>query len=698
MRKIAWVALAAAAILVLLLIILPAANPAAPMQAPAQDGKPSEPFSLGIYAAEISDSGNGTAAVLQMFATGGSDEKVFARCSDRPIADSILILDHPAVPGISGSLPQQLAVSVERCGFSYDIVKIEDALTWKDAVLIAPTGALPAGLLGKGPEMAERNLRLIVVESLPGRIIGKNGTIAQAPQGASATRPGERQPAPDFESIALSPSQEKGAALQSAQAALAGKDADEVGIGSRGKELSVAVPMKGGQQNAYCRIYQFSNSSCRFSDTGKIVKPNGRLYAKAEALSGENVDFEFSLGKQEGGRRLKLYAVDYAGRKEVGRKEVADGIVASGWAGRFTLRLTGEGRHSVWLVDQFGRRHASATLDVRGFSASLVKQGNSRLEFSTLFGGMPLDGDVEAWIDNGAKMKFHSDNGTLAIWASPAPGSRIVHLSYRGMEVESKIIFGESQFGNYLRLLVPALLFLLAVFLLLRSKDKVKYRITFPHFAHGGRETVEAGAGDLVEAWREADRKLGGHCLPASCGEIGKCLPHILGMKRGKMRGGAPGGKAAGQIIGSADEEAAFSQSSMRRALLELSAQGLFAESDGFFIPAKYCGGFSAWENRALRLVHDVLLENGLPFSKKRAVAVRGIGLEIAIFGGNGSVLAGIGRERRIVVFEDAHALSEFRKTLAMPTEESVAIKLAEQNGKAEFVIATRKGIESALR
>lgn len=708
MRKLVGAAIVALVVLVLFAVIqLAAKNPASNGTVGEENGAEiaadsAEPLTLGIYSSEISDAGNGTAAVLQMLATGGEEGAgMFSYCGESPLADSILILDHPSVPGISGSLPQKIAIAVERCGFSYNIVRVADALGWKDAVVVAPTGALPVQLWNRSAEMAGKNLRLVVIESLPGRVIGENGTISPAPSGAQA----------DFEAVPLSPSQENDAALRSLQAALAPKSALRVEVEGRGKELTVAIPIKDYQAVAHCRVYQFSNSSCRFSDTGKISKPNGRLYAKAEALSGESVDFEFSLGKQEGGRRLKLYAVDFAGRNEEGRQEVADGVVASGWAGRFSMKLRGEGRHTIWLVDQFGRRHASATVDVRGFSAALVKQSNNRLEFLALFGGEPLTGEVAAWIDGGGRMRFHSNNGTLIVWASPAPGSRTLHLSYLGMETESEIVFGESPIGNYLRLLAPALLFLLAVFLLLRAKDRVKYRIIFPQFAHGGRENVQVGKECFVAAWKWADGKLGGQCLPASAEEIGKCLACVLGGDKadeGREARGRDGGKAwAAQTrggrgktggAGAAGRELAFSHSSVRRALLGLVAQGDFEESEGLFIPVKYSGGFSAWQNRALRLVHDILLENGLPFSKRRVVRVKRLGLEVAVFGGEKCVLGGIGRERRVVIFEDASSLAAFRKTLDAPTAESVRIKIAEQNGKVEFVIATRKGIEDAIR
>lgn len=668
MRKLVGVALAAAAILVLLLIIPPAANPAAAKQAAAREGGLPAPFSLGIYSSEISDSGNGTVAVLQMFATGGSDEKVFAYCSDLPLADSILILDHPAVPGMPYGFPAQIARAVEKCGFSYNVVAPKDALSWENAIIMAPTGAFPQSLGNESARMEDRNLRLIVAESLPGRTVSQNGTIGR-----------QEQPPADYERVEIAPSQESAAISGMAEASLASRKAAPVEVIGRGGNLTAAIPVGSGQAIGYCRIYQFSNSSCRFSDSGKITKPKGALHAKAVALAGEDVDFEFSLGNQEGGRRLVLYAVDYSGRNEAARKEVADGVVSSGWAGRFSLKLAGEGRHTIWLVDQFGRRHASAFVDVQGFSAELSKRSGNRLEFIAAFGGEPLTGTVVAWIDNGEKKQFRSNNGTLAIWASPAPGMRTLHLSYLGIELEKRVVFEESQLGNYLRLLVPSLLFLLAIFLLLRAGSRVKYRITFPEFAQGGREEIAVGKADLALAWKCADAKLGAHGLMASPDEIGKCLAKSL-EKTGAVKAGA------------------ISSQSLQRALGKLASEGVFLESEGMFIPAKEAGGFSAGQHRCLRLAHDLLLEQGVRFARKKVVPAKKLGLEIAVFTDEKSVLAGIGRLRRIVLFVSESQLASFRKSLCRTSEEAVRVKIAEQNGKVVFTVAERHALEAALR
>jgi hypothetical protein len=607
---------------------------------------------------------------MQIFATGGSDEKVFAYCSDSQIADSILILDHPSVPGITGGFSTQIARAVERCGFSYNVVAPKDALAWENAVIVAPTGALPQSLENESARLMERNLRLIVAESLPGRTVGLNGTIGQ-----------QGKPPADYERVEIEPSYESAAVAGIAASALASGKTKIAEVKKRGGNLTVAIPIGSNQQIGYCRVYQFSDSSCRFSDSGKITKPKGTLGAKAAALAGENVEFEFSLGNQEGGRRLKLYAVDYSGREEVLRREIADGVVSSGWAGRFSLPLSSEGSHTIWLVDQFGRRHASAFVDVRGFSAELFGRGGNRLEFRTAFGGEPLTGAVSAWIDDGEKKQFHSNNGTLVIWASPTPGARTLHLSYLGMEVEKQLVFEESQLGNYLRLLAPSLLFLLAIFLLLRAGNRVKYRITFPEFALGGKEEVQAGKGDIFLAWKNSDAKLGSHKLMASAEEIGKCLSKNL-----EKTGGA-GAKAR-----------AINTPSLRRALAKLAADGVLLESDGMFIPAKEAGGFSAGQHRALRLAHDLLLERGLPFARRQVIPAKKLGLELALFSGEKSVLERMGKCRRIVLFAGESEIAAFRKSLEKTGGDAVRIKIAEQNGKVAFIAAERHALDAALR
>ena len=669
MRKLVGFALIAIAALLLLLLIPSHASQTAASTAPAQGSNAPGAFSLGIYSSEISDSGNGTVAVLQMFSGGATGGKAFAYCSDAPIADSILILDHPAVPGLPGGMPAQIARGLERCGFSYDYASPGDALGWENAVIIAPTGALPLSLENKSAVLSQRNLRLIVAESLPGRTISQDGAMGR-----------QTAPPAEYESVAVEPSQESLAVEGIVKSALASGKAAQVEVPKGGGNLTIAIPIGSGQAQSYCRIYLFSNSSCRFSDSGKMEKPEGNLSAKATALAGEDVDFEFSLGSQEGGRRLVLYAVDYSGRTEVARKEVADGMVSSGWAGKFSLVLSGEGRHTIWLLDQFGRRQASAFVDVQGFDAVLANRNGNRLEFATSFGGEPLTGTVWAWIDGGEKKAFQSANGTLAIWASPAPGTRTLHLSYLGMIVERQFVFEESTLGNYLRLLVPALLFLLAVFLLLRAGSRVKYRITFPEFARGGKEEVAVGKNDIAVAWKCADLRLGKHRLMATPDEIGRCLAKNLGKRK---EGGAEAG--------------AISAQSLQLALHKLSHDGFFLESEGMFIPAKEAGGFSAEQCRALRLVHDLLLERGVAFARKKTVPAKKLGLELAIFTGEKSILAGIGKCRRIVLFVSGLELAEFRKTLEKTGEEAVRIKIAEQNGKVVFAVAERKALEAIL-
>jgi|GEM_PF-914831 len=679
MRRLVGVALLSLLVLILVLLIPPAVKNSANAQGGADLADASankERLSFGLYSSEISDRGNGSAAVLQAFATGEGEGEAFGYCSDKPIPDAVLILKHPSVPGLSPELSQKIALAVEKCGFSYNIVSVQDALLWKDAVIIAPTGALPQSLENESARLSERNLRLVVVESLDGRVVDAKGGISQRNASIGA----------DFESVAVAPSRENEAALLSAKATLAPSDARLEEISGRGKEITIAIPAWAGMDEAYCRIYRFSNSSCRFSDSGKIEKPMGTLSGEPTALSGEEVEFEFSLGSQESGRRLLLYAVDYAGREEVGRKEVANGVVSGGWEGKFSLVLGREGGHTIWLVDQYGRRHASAFVEVRGFSAKLVGRGGNRLLFEAGFGGEPLTGPVLAWIDDGEKKQFYSSNGTLVVWASPSPGVRTLHLSYLGMETGQKIEFEESALGNYLRLLVPSLLFLLAVFLLLRANRKVKYRITFPEFVQDGLDEEMVLKEDFLRAWERADGKLGSHKLPAYSEEIGARLAEGIGNgRRESGRGGNAGG-----------EPRQIEPQSLLHALRALVKQGEFLESEGLFIPARHSGGFSAGQLRSLRLAHDLLLERGIAFTRKKIIPISRFGLEIAIFSGEKSALAGIGARRRIVLFESAEELAAFRRALGYDRE-SVRIKLAEQNGKVSFAVATRRELEGAL-
>ena len=144
-------------------------------------------------------------------------------------------------------------------------------------------------------------------------------------------------------------------------------------------------------------------------------------------------------------------------------------------------------------------------------------------------------------------------------------------------------------------------------------------------------------------------------------------------------------------------EKTAISPHSMVRLLRELAKQGKFAESNGAFMPCESQHGFSASELATLRLIHDLLLERGVRFERKRNIAVKGSHLELALFSGKKSVLGKIGRERRAVIFESGLQLEEFEKSLGGNSAEDIRIKLAHSNGKLVFAIASRAELNALL-
>ena len=98
-----------------------------------------------------------------------------------------------------------------------------------------------------------------------------------------------------------------------------------------------------------------------------------------------------------------------------------------------------------------------------------------------------------------------------------------------------------------------------------------------------------------------------------------------------------------------------------------------------------------------MRLLHDIMLEQGMPFARKRLQNASGTDVEMLLFPGKAGVLHGIGKHRRVVLFVGREALEEFEQELSGPGSENTRIKLAMDNGKVALVTASRKELESAL-
>jgi len=614
--------------------------------------------SFGMRASEMASFGERNAAVLQLFLYPEKEGDVAVFCSDAPIQKNVLVLRHPPVPGIPSDMKARIEKSLARVGVSSREAGVEDALSSENSVIIAATGAVPASLLNASGSVAGKNSRVIVLETLDGKTIEESGRISNS-NGTAA-----------FEIVSMAPNGEGQAADEIARKALFPYKAGIVEYSAKGDfTLAIATDANG----TYCRAVLLGNCT-RFADSPLLLMPNGRLEGPKRVAAGKPAEFEFSLwGDSEVGRKLRFFAATYAEGEKTGSQEIAGGIIVPGWADRFALPFPKGGGNVVRITDQYGRLHASAYIDVLGLKVEKIYQSGSRRDFRLILGNEPLNGEVEVRIDEGQARKYIATNGTLIIYAAPEAGNRTLHFSSGG--AQAKYTFFEEEnglFEAYFRYGLPALIFLLAIYFLLRAGRKVKYRITFPQFAKDCQDIVDVSCGELVDAWRKADLKFGGFCLAANPHEIADALAALKNEKGG------------------------IDSHSVLRALRQCVSSGSFSESEGTFAPSAHCREFWIGELRVMRLLHDIMLENGAKFSKGRRIPL-GKGQEFFIFGAGKGVLGGIGKRKRIVVFESADALGEFESGLDAPDKENMRVKIALDNGKISFIPAERKEIEAVF-
>lgn len=665
MRKFVWVALLVLLAVGLFLFLndgMVAGGDGPPM--PAENSLPA-PLSFGMYSAELADSGNGTAAVMRLFLFGaqkGGEVQVF--CSGRPMQRTALVLEHPRAPGAGGMLGKEIERQLAACGLSSLNASVAEALESDGAVLIAPTGAVPMALLENQANLSRQNDRVIVAMSLPGKAINEIGDIS--PLDGSGL----------FELVRMSDRSDADAAKEIAKRAVLPSGSNARWMGWQEGNFSAVV--FSNQSRLYCRAVYLSQGACRFSDSGLLSRPPGTLAGSTSAKAGEKIAFEFSPAEgNEVGRDLRFYAALSEGGKEILRQEIAGGQIRPGWASRFFVNASGGGRYLLRVMDQFGRLHASAYFEAHTLEVKLVFQEGNRYEFLATVAGENVSGAITAWIDGGERKQFYSSNGKLTIFASPSPGKRVMHFEYDGMESQHAFVSQGGGFvESYARLLAPALVFLFAVYFLFRVRRQVKYSITFPEFAPRETMLLKASEREILDAWRSADRKIGSHNLP--------CTPEEIGMEL---------------LAKTGSEERSLNYESMLGTLRSLVELGKFEECDGSFIPAKETGGFSAKELAVLRFLHDLMLERGVRFGRKKVHELPKRNLEIAVFGGRGDVLHGIrkGKNRRAVVFSDRDELQNFEKSLRAHEEENIRIKIALSLGKVFFVTASRADVEPLL-
>ena len=664
-RVVGAIALLFIAFLLVLFIPFPSAQPQqAQASASSQAG-------FGIRSAEIADDGPGAlqAAVLRMYLVSDGARNLSAYCSPLPLQNNILLLSYPPAPGVDSGLPSKISAALMKSGISSRVAALQDTLSSENTLIISPTGAIPLPLLQNASKLEAANNRVIVLEALSGKTIDEGGNLALL----NGSLPG------NFETVRLSPSGEEGALAETVRRTLFTEGAQVVHMSSLPGNITLVVPLNASK--AYCRaVCEAGSKGYRFSDTGLIEPPPGNLVGPSQLAAGQAGIYEFSLPDgSEVGRNLRFFALAMLPEGESSRQEIAGGEIKQGWASRFSLNFSQGGKYVVRVIDQFGRVHASAFVQVPALSIVPVSAEGSRYEFLALLDGVPAEGAMSARLDGGAPKNYTVHEGQLVIWSAPAQGSHSFWFEYLGSRAAYPFTSSQSGMGalfdTYLRFGVPAAIFVLAVFLLMRAGRRAKYSITFPEVALADPDVVEVGAEEVASAYARADGKFGGFSLPCYPQEIASC---VLRAKGG--RGALP-----------------INAHSMLRILRKLVQQGAFAEHEGAFIPQAKMGGFSARELLMLRIIHECMLERGLRFSRQPIIRVEKGGLELALFRGKGSLLSGMGKACRAVAFESKEELENLMDGLSAPSVENTRIRLALDNDLLVFVVASKSGLGGIL-
>jgi len=664
MRKVVGaIALLLIAFFLFLFILFPT-SPSLPAQANA-----SAQTGFGIRSAEIADSGASQSAVLRLYLFSDGARNLSAFCSPLPIQNNILLLSFPTAPGVNASLPLKISAALMKSGFSSREAALLDALSSENTLIISPAGAIPLPLLQGASALEVRNTRVLVLEALPGKTIDEDGNLA--PQNASLPK--------NFELVHLSPSDDGGAVAETVKRAFFIAGAQSVRTSSLPGNITLVVPLN--KSTAYCRaVCEQGNGRYRFSDSGRLSPPPGSLIGPSQLAAGQAGIYEFSLPDgNEVGRNLRFFAVAYLPEGESFRREIAGGEIKQGWASRFPLNFSRGGKYVVRVMDQFARVHASAFVQVPTLSIVPVSAEGSRYEFLALLDNVAVEGAISARLDNGAPKNYFVHEGRLVIWSAPSQGNHTFGFEFSGSRAEYPFISFRSGMGalidTYLRFGVPAAIFVLAVFFLMRAGRRTKYSITFPEVALFESDVVDVGASEIVSAYTLADKKFGGFSLP--------CYPQEIASELCREKNGR--------------HALPINSHSVLRILCKLSSQGIFAEHGGAFIPKAKMSGFSARELLMLRTIHECMLERGLRFSRKPIITAKKGELELALFQGRKSLLSGIGKACRAVIFESKEELEQIMEELAAPDFENSRIRLALDNDKLVFVVASRGGLGGIL-
>ncbi|MCX8197194.1 MAG: hypothetical protein N3G80_02670 [Candidatus Micrarchaeota archaeon] len=599
-------------------------------------GKVEEPAFL-LYGAEVADWGQEKVVLIYPSLNEG---KIWVECSQKPDR-KFVILSGRSVPGMQEGLAQKIERRLSECGVWPTYANADEAVSMQDATVISALGALPAELYEAMNQTAQKNQRLISLVALEGKKIDRYGNI-EAAEGEGA-----------FEVVKLEAGKEE-FALQAlvGKALLAGKAVEFDGA-------VAIVPVE--STPVYCSVvYWEEGGKCRLVRTGRIDGPKGRLIGPRQLLVGQAAQFEVSIEEE---RRLRLEAAVFSARKKVSKVEVGKSE-AGKWIGLFSANISVPGHTIVKIEDQFGNLKAAAYLEAIGLEAKPKGAQANRHEFELRFGKKPVDGPVLVWMDSGQKKQIYASEGKLVVFASPTKPTKTINFEYKGSVASLDYpIEPHGLFDAYIRYGLPAAAFLVAAYLLMRANKKIKYRIVFPEPDCVNPALLAVKWKDIAEAYSKADKKNGGHRLPVYLEELAAEMPVEADLH------------------------------SLSEVLEKLAKEGKICQDGQAYIPRRLLGKMTIRQAHALRVLHDAMLEVGLPFDKK---ANKAGGFKIRLFEGKRKILEKI-KEKQAILFESSKQKEEFEEELNQNTAEDIKIKLAAENGKLIFLVPDKEKIKDVI-
>ncbi|MCX6770390.1 MAG: hypothetical protein NT051_07035 [Candidatus Micrarchaeota archaeon] len=624
-------------------------------------------LSFGIYSSTLADCGNATCAVMRTYLFPMQNASLAAFCPNATLQKSAIVLIYPSTQSMGNGMAGKVRLALSSVGLSSIEGNISSAISSRRSVIVAPSGAVPEGLAKNAQLLMDEGSRAVVIITSEGKEIDLEGNVF-AENGTGKWEA--------IETVFLEGKDWEAAAREAAIRAVVPAGINKTMFSFAGGNRTFAIETDGAEE---CRLALFVSGRLeRFADSGRIERANGVLSCPDSVVAGKEWRCEFYPDSEaEKGRTLKFTAIaqdENNGKIQIGS---VDGKIADGWSGAFYANFSHGGDYLVKVYDQFSRLHAVAYVKVFGLEVKQVNAEGNRYEFYAMLGGAPANGMVEVWIDDGQKQQYPVSNGKLVVFAAPKSGKRVMHFDIAGTGADWTF---EAQAGgfaeSYAKYAIPGFALLGAVFLLLRAGRKAKYTITFPDSPLIEHDIVEVGWEQIITAWKKSDDARGGCGLPAYPQEMASCL--LLGKEVGKR--------------------ICPDSASVLSVLRKLANQGIFVDCGGIFIPKNDMGGFAPNELGMLRTLHDLMLERGLPFARKKVVRVHGEKLEFAVISGKENVLLGMRQGvARVALFESEGAIRKFLECLSHTEHDDVKIRMALENGVLVFAVAERKGIEQLL-